>query len=327
MANKEFDAFFEEAEQKSASINEKTENKKQRDERLLDCNKTKTVLFRMIPDYAGGMLDLNYNFNAFKSPVSGKNIPLGVSPTLWGNEDPVKKFQLELYDQDQHDLAKELYPKKRCRVNIFCLYDSSDESANKTCKLLDYSAKEPMKDSPRSGAPLVRFINKLIKGEDAEYTKKQLFDLTSNGITIKMEITKGKDPWPEFEFSVYTGKKNAIFDKFTPEKAKKFAVENGFNLLESMTKPKDDEEIIKVLRSQLLGIRSASSLTQAPSVDFDEGGDDFDVDTSDATDDDDINDLVGGDTSNGATPKSEDSEDDGDLDFNSIMEQFENEDD
>ena len=318
MKKDELDALFAEAEAKTDKIDNQSRSKKTRDARLLDCNKPKTVLFRMFMDTKGKVLNLPYNFNSFKSPIDGKNVPLGISSTLWSGEpDYVKKFQIDLWGNGQNDLAKLLYPKERSRVNIFVLSDSSDESADKSFKVWEYSNKPVDPERPRTGSPFNKFLKEILDDPDSEVTKRQLFSLDSSGVTIKMTITKGDDPWPDFKFSIYNGKKDDFFKKLTPEKASKLIQENGSDLLEMLEQPKSDEELDKILKTRLLGVSvgAQTSASNEASVGFDDEDDDDDIPMGTS----DVSDTAEKETS-------AKSEEDDDAEFDNLMKEFDMED-
>jgi hypothetical protein len=320
MKKDELDALFAEAEAKTDKIDDQSKSKKSRDVRLLDCNKPKTVLFRMFMDTKGKVLNLPYNFNSFKSPIDGKNVPLGISRTLWdGEPDYIKKFQTELWGNGQNDLAKLLYPKERSRVNIFCLSDSSDEAAEKTFKVWEYSNKPVDAERPRTGSPFNKFLKEIFDDPENEVTKRQLFSLDFSGVTIKMVITKGDDPWPEFKFSIYTGKKDDFFKKITPEKAGILQKEKGSDLLSMLEQPKIDAELDKILKTRLLGVSvgaQTSARTEAP-VGFDDDEDDDDIPMSHGSSEDTVSE------SSETSSKGNESDD---AEFDNLMKEFDMED-
>lgn len=319
------DELYKTADDNTQELNKRTEGKKGRHEKLLDCNRSKTVIFRMFPDCMGerAITHLPYSNYSFTSPVDGKGVYLGISPTLFGREDFVRKYQGELWSANPEE-AKLLFPKERGRVNIFVLEDSEDEDAKGTFKVWDYSAKQPQEGKPRTGAPFIKFLNKIKADEEIDSSSRMLYSLEKEGITIKMTIEKGDGPndFPQFEFEIYHGPKNKIFDKNTEAKVKKIYQGKGTNLLEMFEEPPTDEELEKTLNKRLLGLSTQSPISSRntePDLSDDEDDDDIPMDFG--SDDDTPEPKV-------SKPKEDSSSDDDDdePDFEKMMAEFEKED-
>ena len=263
-----YEELFADATKNTEELTKRsTTSSKKRDERLIGCNETKTIIFRFIPDYTGdkAIFNLAYNSNMFKAKFGKSgNVYLGASPTLWGEVDHVAEIKSELYNAD-NDAYKELFPSERVRGNVFIVEDTSVDSDDKgrgQIRVLDMGNKQPYGDNPRTGSPYVKFLNKVLADEDSGVKKEaNFFDLTKSGTTIKMTIVKPKDAMPEIEFSIYHGKKDAFFDKMTQEKAMKLMKEHSHDLMEMTIDktPKTRAEIETIINTRLLGISTSSS--------------------------------------------------------------------
>ena len=264
----DLDALYAQAETNTSSLAEKQDTKYKRDPRLLDMQKSKVVYFRMFPDATGEtpMTYLHHKVYSFESVSTGKRVYGGISPSLWDKPDFLQAKQQELFDQQQKEKAMLLYPTDKRLVNIFVIEDSSDEDNNGKFKVLNYSAKPEDPKRPRSGSPLIKFINKLLNDEDSDITTRQLYSMGEDGVTIKMTIKEGAN-WPEFEFDAYTGKKVKGFNGFPTDKLVKIYTEKASNLMDMLDEPKTDEDLLKLYNQHVLGVSTPQNTNGFGGVD------------------------------------------------------------
>lgn len=287
------------------------------DPRILKFDKTKTVYLRMFVDLKDPkkpMADLIYKVFNWESHTTGKNIYGGIDTKQFtGQPHFFETKRNELFNAGgQKERAIKLFPHEKALVNVYIIDDSAEEENNGKYMVMRYGAKPQRSEAPNSGSPFVKFINSILNDEDNGITKNNLYSLGEDGVTIKVEFTKGSDGnYPTYSYSYYQkpikgfsglGKKVG-----SPECVKAYKTEavDLVELVEEQIEKEAEkltEETLKSLFNQhILGVstRDSSSVSDLSS--------DNDLNLDDDEDEDD-------DIPMGDTKKSKD-DDDLDLDF------------
>lgn len=252
-----FDDLFEQATKNSeaAATTTKTRNPK-----LLNISTAGTVYFRFFPDLSTDTprLNLPYATFGFFSPVTSQNVYGGVCPkNTTGESHYWEKQRGDIWQSGDKDKAKLLYSKERAYANVYVIKDDREENNNETFMVMDYGAKPVDPKRSRSGSPIMKFMHEIIEDEDSEVTKKQLYSLGKDGITIKMVISKDEgSKFPEFKFSVVKKAKGSTFEGFEDKVAKKHYVESASDLSEFLEEPKAEEDMIKLFNQHILGVNT-----------------------------------------------------------------------
>ncbi len=287
----ELDALYAKAEKATKELEEKTSPNSttyKRDERIMDTKGTRTIYFRMFPDMVSENVkfDLPYNINIIKSVVTGKNIYAGTNPSYVGRDDFWKEKQLDLWDQDQMDKAKLLYPTPRKVVNVYIIKDTGDEENNGKFKVYAYNNKPVDPKRPKAGSPIPKGIDRFLKRMEEEWDDKKgknpfnfpmknFYSLGEDGVTFRMEIveSQNKNEFADVTVSVIkAGEPVAGFVGLPQDSLLKVYKKKGYALEEFVDEPKSDEELEKIYKRHVLGISSNSNSNYFDGVDDDEDG-------------------------------------------------------
>ena len=107
-----------------------------------------------------------------------------VSPTTWGERDPIAEYRLKIYragSQEEKAKSDAIYRSEKWLVNAYIINDPSDPENNDTVKIL------------RFGKQLHKIIMEGIAGEDADQFGERIFDLSENGCTFRVRCDKQGD--------------------------------------------------------------------------------------------------------------------------------------
>ena len=292
------------------------------DPRILKFDKTKTVYLRMfvgMSDPKKPMADLIYKVFNWESLTTGKNIYGGIdTKQITGQPHFLETKRNELFNAGgQKERAIKLFPHEKALVNVYIIDDSAEEDNNGKYMVMRYGAKPQRAEAPNSGSPFIKFINSILNDEDNGITKNNLYSLGEDGITIKVEFTKGSDGnFPTYTYSFYQkpikgfsglGKKVGSPECVDAYKTKSVDL---LGLIEEQIQKESEnitEETLKVMFNQhILGVstRDGSSVSNDLSSDSD-----LDLD------EDEDDDIPMGDTKEKSKSKPKDDDDDLDLDF------------
>ena len=107
-----------------------------------------------------------------------------VSPTTWGDRDPIAEHRLKVYrggSAEEKAKAEAIYRRENWLVNAYVINDPSDPENNDTVKILRY------------GKQLHKIIMEAIDGEDAGQFGEKIFDLSENGCTFRVRCERQGD--------------------------------------------------------------------------------------------------------------------------------------
>ena len=107
-----------------------------------------------------------------------------VSPTTWGDRDPIAEHRLKVYrggTAEEKAKAEAIYRRENWLVNAYVINDPSDPENNDTVKILRY------------GKQLHKIIMEAIDGEDAGQFGEKIFDLSENGCTFRVRCERQGD--------------------------------------------------------------------------------------------------------------------------------------
>ena len=107
-----------------------------------------------------------------------------VSPTTWGDRDPIAEHRLKVYragTPEEKSKSESIYRRENWMVNAYVISDPDDPENNDTVKIL------------RFGKQLHKIIMEAINGEDSDQFGEKIFDLSDKGCTFRVRCEKQGD--------------------------------------------------------------------------------------------------------------------------------------
>ena len=107
-----------------------------------------------------------------------------VSPTTWGDRDPIAEHRLKVYrtgTPEEKKKSEAIFRREQWLVNVYVINDPSDPENNDTVKILRY------------GKQLHKIIMEAVQGEDADQFGDRIFDLSERGSTFRIRCDKQGD--------------------------------------------------------------------------------------------------------------------------------------
>lgn len=178
------------------------------DDNFLSFEAGHTYLVRLLPNAANtAQTFVNYEEYGFKS-ITGPYIYLGRTPHSIGRKDIIKDLQWKTYQEglkiNDEELKKRsytLFPQKKQMVNVYVIDNPSNPESNGTVKGLRYSAKTNKAGEPIS--PIYAKIRDAVFGDNSKDIGKRAFDLSKDGVTFAIKVTKNAGGWNDYSGSAF----------------------------------------------------------------------------------------------------------------------------
>lgn len=107
-----------------------------------------------------------------------------VSPTTWGERDPISEYRLKVFrggTPEEKAKSDAIFRRENWLVNVYVINDPDDPENNDTVKIL------------RFGKQLHKIVMEAINGEDSDQFGEKIFDLSENGSTFRVRCDKQGD--------------------------------------------------------------------------------------------------------------------------------------
>ena len=138
-----------------------------------------TYSVRLLPNVKAPNKTLfHYYSHGWNSLATGQYVS-AISPSTWGERDPIDeaKFRLAKHGSEQEkEDSKMLTRRENWLINVYVVSDPTNGENNGKVKIL------------RFGKQLHKIIMSAIEGEDAEEFGHRVFDLSSEGCSLKIKI-------------------------------------------------------------------------------------------------------------------------------------------
>ncbi len=125
----------------------------------------------------------HYYSHGWTSYSTGQYVT-AVSPTTWGDRDPIAEHRLKIYrggTAEEKAKSEAIYRRENWLVNVYVVNDPADPENNDTVKIL------------RFGKQLHKIIMEGITGEDSDQFGEKIFDLSDKGCTFRIRCDKQGD--------------------------------------------------------------------------------------------------------------------------------------
>ena len=125
----------------------------------------------------------HYYSHGWTSYSTGQYVT-AVSPTTWGDRDPIAEHRLKIYrggSPEEKAKSEAIYRRENWLVNVYIVNDPADPDNNDTVKIL------------RFGKQLHKIIMEGITGEDSDQFGEKIFDLSDKGCTFRIRCDKQGD--------------------------------------------------------------------------------------------------------------------------------------
>lgn len=154
----------------------------------------KTYLVRLLPNMkAPDKTWFKYYNFGWKSFSTGGYVQ-AVSPTTWGERDPIAEERVKIYrsgTDKEKEKIKEVRRSEKYLINVYVISDPTNPENNGKVKILRY------------GKQLNNVIDSAISGEDAAEYGDKVFDLSPNGVNLKIKVDD-QGGFPNYTASRFT---------------------------------------------------------------------------------------------------------------------------
>ena len=140
-----------------------------------------TYTVRLVPNLEEPKKTFFHYFNfGWESYATGEYVQF-VSPSTWGERDPIAEGRLRLLKHgtvEQVEKAKKLMRRENWFVNVYVINDTNDPENNGKVKILRY------------GKQLQKIMDEAMNGEDADEFGERIFDLSPEGCSFKIKVER-----------------------------------------------------------------------------------------------------------------------------------------
>lgn len=139
---------------------------------------------RLLPNVEDPSKTFYHYFSHGWTSYSTGQYVTALSPTTWGDRDPIAEYRLKVYrsgTQEEKAKSEAIYRRENWLVNAYVINDPDDPENNDTVKIL------------RFGKQLHKIIMEGITGEDADQFGERIFDLSDKGCTFRVRCEKQGD--------------------------------------------------------------------------------------------------------------------------------------
>ena len=211
---------------KDALVSDSKQNNNNYNE-IMSCRPGNTYTVRLLP-YAPnpGKTFFHYYNHGWVSYATGQYVQ-NLSPQTFGERDPIAEERYKVLRTGNEEEKERMQAVKRLEkwlVNVYVIDDPTKPDNNGKVKMLRY------------GKQLHKIITEAIEGEDAEEFGPRIFDLGSEGVSLKIKV-EDQGGYPTYVSSRFTtaGKIEVSEDE------QKKLYDNVFNLEEVFTLKSYDE--------------------------------------------------------------------------------------
>lgn len=139
---------------------------------------------RLLPNMEDPSKTFYHYFSHGWTSFSTGQYVTAVSPTSWGDRDPIAEYRLKVYrggSAEEKAKSEAIYRRENWLVNAYVINDPDEPDNNDTVKIL------------RFGKQLHKIIMEGITGEDSDQLGERIFDLSENGCTFRVRCEKQGD--------------------------------------------------------------------------------------------------------------------------------------
>jgi len=139
---------------------------------------------RLLPNVEDPSKTFYHYFSHGWTSYSTGQYVTALSPTTWGDRDPIAEYRLKIYRSgtvEEKAKSEAIYRRENWLVNAYVINDPDDPENNDTVKIL------------RFGKQLHKIIMDGITGEDADQFGERIFDLSDKGCTFRVRCEKQGD--------------------------------------------------------------------------------------------------------------------------------------
>jgi hypothetical protein len=136
----------------------------------------------------------HYFIHGWNSFATGQYVQ-AVSPQTFNERDPISEERFRVLRSGTEDQKEKMQVVRRAEkwlVNVYVIEDPSNPANNGTVKILRY------------GKQLQKIIMDAIEGEDSEEYGERIFDLSANGVSLKIKVEE-QAGYPTYTSSRFTG--------------------------------------------------------------------------------------------------------------------------
>ena len=194
-----------------------------------------TYVVRILPNIKDpNKTFFHYYSYGWNSLATGQLVS-ATSPSTWGQRDPISEefFRIRRNGtEEEKEKSKALNRKENWMVNVYVVSDPVNPENNGTIKVLRY------------GRQLNKIIMDAIEGEESVDFGPRIFDLSSNGCSLRIKVEKQGD------FPTYVSSKFALpkeIEGLAPSDYE--SIYNGILDLESYVPVKSYEELVDLLKT------------------------------------------------------------------------------
>lgn len=144
----------------------------------------------------------HYYVHGWNSFATGQYVQ-AISPQTFNERDPISEERFRVLRSGTEDQKEKMNAVRRAEkwlVNVYVVEDPTNPSNNGTVKILRY------------GKQLQKIIMDAIEGEDAEEFGERIFDLGSNGVTLKIKVDE-QAGYPNYVSSRFTSVAKSKLDE------------------------------------------------------------------------------------------------------------------
>jgi hypothetical protein len=211
---------------KDALVSDSKQNNNNYNE-IMSCRPGNTYTVRLLPYTPNpGKTFFHYYNHGWVSYATGQYVQ-NLSPQTFGERDPIAEERYKVLRTGNEEEKERMQAVKRLEkwlVNVYVIDDPTKPDNNGKVKMLRY------------GKQLHKIITEAIEGEDAEEFGPRIFDLGSEGVSLKIKV-EDQGGYPTYVSSRFTtaGKIEVSEDE------QKKLYDNVFNLEEVFTLKSYDE--------------------------------------------------------------------------------------
>jgi len=229
----------------------------------------KTYNLRILPNVKDPTKTFFHYYNhAWESFSTGQFLSV-VSPSTWGERDPISEARFSILKhgtEEEKEKAQKITRRENWTANVYVVDDPTNPDNNGKVKIM------------RFGRQLYKIITEAIEGEDADVFGPKIFDLSKDGISLKVKCERQGD-FPTYVSSKFGPTASAIpgMDK----DAEKEAFDSVHDL-ESLFPVKSYDELKQTLDEHYY-CKDPSAPAEAPAAKEEEEEDDLDYGDSSKT--------------------------------------------
>lgn len=198
-----------------------------------------TYLVRLLPNVKDPEKTFfHYYAHGWESFSTGKYVT-AMSPTTFNERDPIAEYRLSVRktgSEEEKKKAEVLNRREYWLANVYVINDPKNPENNGKVKMIRY------------GRQLQKIIMDAISGEDAADYGERIFDLSSNGCSLRIKVEKNQGGYPTYVSSKFTLPQE--IPDMTDKKADN--VYNSTHNLETVFSIKSYDELKKMLEEHYL---------------------------------------------------------------------------